>query len=550
MQIKKHRVSIRTKMLRLVLCAILLIAVVMGVSSVLVVNRLANEDAKHLLTQACEEESLRFDNKLNMVHHSVAMIDKYINDVNKDSRYELFSDEYNNRIKEYALSIAAQTDGAMSIYYRYNPELIGSGTGGFFWSKLSDKKGFVEEKPTDILAYNSSDTGRVGWYYITKESGSPMWMRPYYNQNLDVFMISYIIPIYSKAHDFLGVVGMDIDFNLIMDAADEVTLYDTGKLAFVDLKERLIYQVDKDGNSVSKKITNYLYNHITTINKASELLRVTEEDGSEHVICCKRLLNGMMIYVSVPVKEIYANRDILTMSIFAISVLILAITIIATKKFTDQLIEPVIILADITKKYANGNWDENYICYSGDEIQTLSESISIMAKNTQKYLSKVNNLARVDALTGVKNKTSYLEYLNIINENINHEYDKYAFIVLDLNFLKRANDNYGHEAGDILIKEASKYICNIFSHSPVFRIGGDEFVVILSSGDYENREALCERFENEMDYEVKAAHGIKLSISYGIASFPDEAEDSDELFKIADNRMYIKKKQMKQGRID
>ncbi len=550
MQIRKQKDSIRTKIMQIVINAIVLIAIVMGVSSVLVVNHLANEDAKHLLTKACEEESLRFDNKLNMVRQSVSMIQEYINDINKDSRYIIFSDEYSDKVAEYAVSISNQTEGAISVYYRYNPELVGSGTEGFFWTKLSDKKGFEIEKLTDILAYNSGDIEHVGWYYIPKESGNPMWMAPYYNQNLDIFMISYIIPVYSKAHEFLGVVGMDIDFNSIMNSVGEVVLYETGKLAFVDLKERLIYKPNIDGSSTSGKLSDYLYNHITTINKSSELLHVTEEDGSRNVICCRRLSNGMRIYVSVPLNEIYANRDRLILFLLIILGVILAVIIIIVRKFTYKLVEPIIVLADITQNYANGEWSDNYICDSGDEIQTLSESIAIMAENTQKYLTTLNDLARTDGLTGIKNKTSYLEYTKAIKENRHKKFDKYSLVVLDLNLLKKANDSFGHEAGDALLKEASDYICKIFLHSPVFRIGGDEFVVVLTDEDYDNREALCKRFEDEMDYEVKGAHGIKLSIAHGMASFPDEAPDCEELFRIADDRMYIRKKQMKMERQD
>lgn len=547
---QQKKMSIRVKILRATLHQLILFAVIMGISSILLVNRLAKEDATHLMTQVCEKEKIRYDNKLNLVSHSLSIIYDYINETNTEQKFEVYSNEYENHIREFAVSVANQTEGALSIYYRYNPELVGTGTGGFFWSKLSDDVVFTEQTPTDILKYNVSDMEHVGWFYEPKEKKEPMWMKPYYNQNLGVFMISYIIPIYSAGNEFIGVVGMDIDFNSIMKSESDIVLYETGKIALADLSERLIYTNEENDNSYSEKLSINLYNHITTINKSREILEITEDDGSENVICCRRLTNGLVLFVDVPKNEIYANRNQLTVFTVCLTVFILFLTIVAIRKQTTQIVEPINQLAEVTGYYAMGDWSHKFTCCSGDEVQNLSESIEIMAKNTQDYLSTLNDLARTDGLTGLKNKTSYLECVNEIIQNRHCEYEEYALVVLDLNLLKKTNDNLGHEAGDALLKEAGKYICRTFRHSAVFRIGGDEFVAVLTQEDYLNRVRLCEMFEKGMNYEVNGIAGCILSISYGLASFPEDAADYDELFKIADDRMYAKKKEMKMRRED
>ena len=102
--------------------------------------------------------------------------------------------------------------------------------------------------------------------------------------------------------------------------------------------------------------------------------------------------------------------------------------------------------------------------------------------------------------------------------------------------------------GDKLIKAAGEYISGIFSHSDVFRIGGDEYVAILQGEDYEKRLDLCREFEQRMDCEIPDAEGIKLSISYGMASYDEDGTGYEELFRLADDRMYEKKKLMKMVR--
>ena len=168
-----------------------------------------------------------------------------------------------------------------------------------------------------------------------------------------------------------------------------------------------------------------------------------------------------------------------------------------------------------------------------------------MARNTQDYIERLNTLARTDTMTGIGNKTSYLELIENIQKNKHGKFDKYAIVVMDLNLLKKTNDTYGHECGDILLKEASKYICNVFASSPVFRTGGDEFVAVLYSNDYHKRNELLQKFESGMNYPVDGIPEIVLSIAFGMAEYTDENQDYESVFELADERMYKKKTEMK-----
>ena len=112
--------------------------------------------------------------------------------------------------------------------------------------------------------------------------------------------------------------------------------------------------------------------------------------------------------------------------------------------------------------------------------------------------------------------------------------------------MKKTNDNYGHMTGDKLICEAGAFISRIFGADCIFRIGGDEFVAILFGETFENRMSLCRKFEEEMDGEIPGLSGLRLSISYGMASYGEDGTEYEALFRAADGKMYEKKKQMKQ----
>ena len=160
------------------------------------------------------------------------------------------------------------------------------------------------------------------------------------------------------------------------------------------------------------------------------------------------------------------------------------------------------------------------------------------------------DMANKDALTGVKNKLAYISAESHLNEQIEAEVDglEFAIAVCDINGLKQVNDEKGHSAGDAFIKDACQIICEVFDHSPVYRIGGDEFVVILCGSDYQNRFDLIKRFYN---IQVDNRRNNLVTLAYGMAEFIPETDLTvQDVFERADNLMYANKKRFKEQPIN
>ena len=168
-----------------------------------------------------------------------------------------------------------------------------------------------------------------------------------------------------------------------------------------------------------------------------------------------------------------------------------------------------------------------------------------MAEHTQQYIQMLHKIARTDATTGIGNKRGYLEKVAEIKENTNGKYDEYALVSMDLNMLKATNDTYGHETGDMLIRKAAGCITGIFTQSHVFRTGGDEFVAILVDDDYLKRSELLNEFEKSLNHQNPEMRQFILSISFGMAECPKDDTEYDRVFELADERMYQKKREMK-----
>ena len=177
------------------------------------------------------------------------------------------------------------------------------------------------------------------------------------------------------------------------------------------------------------------------------------------------------------------------------------------------------------------------------------ENIDDEIKKEKQHLKALNTekeLARRDELTGVKNKTAYTELEKSVQSNIDKgmDYLPFGLVVCDTNDLKKVNDSQGHVAGDEYIKESAKLLCDIFDHSPVFRVGGDEFVVFLRGEDYTNRESLMKTLQDKVWENLKSKTGPVLASGMSVFT---TGKDSlfTEIFDRADKAMYKNKCNLK-----
>ena len=151
----------------------------------------------------------------------------------------------------------------------------------------------------------------------------------------------------------------------------------------------------------------------------------------------------------------------------------------------------------------------------------------------------------IDPLTGVKNRHAYLEAEERINTQIAGERaPEFAVVILDVNDLKKVNDTDGHKAGDQYIRNACKIICDTFKHSPVFRMGGDEFAVIAQGGDYADIDALVGQLHAR---NTAARRDGGIVIACGMAKYAGDPSIAP-VFERADQDMYGNKIRLKAER--
>lgn len=162
-----------------------------------------------------------------------------------------------------------------------------------------------------------------------------------------------------------------------------------------------------------------------------------------------------------------------------------------------------------------------------------------------RHLAQAQKEASVDTLTGVKNRHAYLVAEERLNVQLEEDRaPEFAIVILDVNDLKKVNDSEGHSAGDQYLRDACKIICNTFKHSPVYRVGGDEFAVISQGEDYANIETLIRRMS---DHNEQALQGGGIVIACGMAKCQGDASVA-LVFERADHIMYEDKSALKDRR--
>ncbi|CDF05363.1 diguanylate cyclase [Megasphaera elsdenii CAG:570] len=257
--------------------------------------------------------------------------------------------------------------------------------------------------------------------------------------------------------------------------------------------------------------------------------------------------NGMKLAITAPADEIYAGRRTMIFLVLAITIVVgLGSTILAVKA-ADRIVRPLQDISAVARRLGRGEYDQ-HLTYTGhDEIGSLASHMNDTMERMRNYVGAMQKQAYQDELTSVKNVAAYDKKVYDLNQKISAGQAAFAVVMVDLNQLKEVNDRFGHEKGNIALQTLCRDVCRLYKHSPVYRIGGDEFVVILEGEDYDNRDALFQKVQAfERIRDLKAAQPwTQLATSVGMAVYDKTCDATYQaVFNRADARMYEQKQHL------
>ena len=530
-----------------VVSIIIAIFVTSLISSIYVAN-FGHQSVEQSLALLCETGKNNINYYLKSVEQSVktvsALIDDDLDQID-EADYDAGYAAHVEQARTIFLEASKNTNGVLTFYYRLSPEITSlTGEKGFWYTDL-DNTGFVEHEVTDI----SDDKNTCVWYYEPKTRNEPVWLPPYVTDNLDKIVISYNVPVY-RLGEFVGVVGIEISYHTLGDQIKNIKVLQSG-FAYIVANDdgNIIYHPEIDILKMPEdKRPSIPQGFFDDLSSGRHHITYTFQGVTKHAHWLN-LSNNMSIVVCVPEAEINGTWQTIVWQIvaggLAVVFAIALITTILTRSLTRPLKELTLAAEEINK----GNYNVELKSKRNDEIGVLTTTVSKLVDNLGAYIGDLNQLAYSDALTSVKNKSSFDIAFKELQGRIDRgEKVEFAIAMFDCDGLKDINDEYGHDKGNVYLKNSSILMSKVFSHSVIYRLGGDEFASILYDEDYRNREELKQEFFAQSEaISATAKEGYeKVNVSVGIASFDPEIDSfAEDVLIHADHLMYQNKRERK-----
>lgn len=537
--------SLRTRITLMTVLVTAIAVTLVTLASVLSFRSSKHRESEQMLLLLCETGQRNLDYYFNSIQKSVGKVAAFAEE-NLVGLEDGVLERQVNRTAKYFEEMANKTNGVLTYYYRIDPE-ASSNVKGFWYTNL-DGEGFVEHEVTDITEYDTQDTSKLVWFTVPKYTGEPVWLTPYITDNLDVRVISYNVPIYWRG-TFVGVIGIEMDYSAMAEQVGSIRLYNNGYAFLSDEDGNLFYHPRIDVTQLTPETMPEVPEGAAW---DSTFLRYTF-DGVDRQAAWLSLCNGMRLNVTVPVDEMEGDWRRLVWQIIAISAVILLGLTAFVLFYTGRITRPLQELTEAARQVDKGNYDFNLQYDRDDEVGRLTATFKHLASHMKEHITDLNKRAYVDSLTSVRNKGAFADTIEELQTQMDSKGNEleYAVGVFDCDDLKSVNDQYGHDKGDIYLKTACRVICHVFQHSPVFRIGGDEFAVILQNADFENRDELIVRFQKAAEETSERAENPweKVGVAMGIAVYDADTDHSViDTVRRADKAMYMEKRRKKAGK--
>lgn len=393
----KRRGSIRTKVIVMVVAVTVITSVLCGAIAIQDSMKMAKADAEEFIRVTGNRNAEEIDAQLSRVEQSVdTLYDVLLSELDDPEAFRTskeYVDDYTSRIEGILEDFGKHTEGALTCYVRYNPEFT-EPTSGLFFSRNDSESEFEHLTPTDFSMYEEDDLEHVGWYYLPVQNKAPLWMDPYENSNIGVYMISYVIPIYIDDVSY-GIVGMDIDFSVLQELVGKETIYDSGYSMLLNSSNSVLIHPELElGTSLEEMKDSGIDKLVEYINKGEDQ-QIAEYSFKNQTkfAYATALQNGMKLVLTAPKTEVVEAANALKYTIIGADIIILIIAIIVSIIVSGTITKPLKMVTEIVKKTAVFDFSPNpksrELAKQNNEIGEIATSLHLMRKEIRGMTEKI-----------------------------------------------------------------------------------------------------------------------------------------------------------------
>ena len=416
--------SIRMKITVAIVICSLITASFISFLSISDTRELSNAAAENELVLTCDNTGREINALISRIEQSVDTLTDVAMEKLEFSKFKnnnAYVEEYTNGLLEDFFTFAEHTDGAITAYIRYNPEFT-EPTSGIFLTRNDTQSAFDSVTPTDFSMYDPSDAAHVGWYYIPVANKAPLWMDPYLNANINVYMISYVVPLYENGTS-VGILGMDIDFGQLTSLADSAVAFDTGYSFVVSSAGNVLYHKDiasgtdlaeYNGGELSS-VKNFV---LDSANRGKTLQY--SYNGEDKYLSYAELGNGMKLVLTAPLEEITADANALSGQILLFLAMGLVVAIVLGALIGSTIAKPIKRMTEIIKQTSELDFhraaDIDNLMKKKDETGIMAKAVNEMRSVLRELVGNMENVK--DGLLGnMKRLDDVMRENNSISED-------------------------------------------------------------------------------------------------------------------------------------
>ncbi len=449
-----------------------------------------------------------------------------------------------------AHQFALTADASSTIYgffILFNPAIAGQD--GFWYTRNPETNQYTLHSPAETQKFFYDTDYWNSWFSKALSQQKPYWRDPYISPMDGIRKIAYIVPVYSQGK-LIAVMGFSIRMQLLIDKIELNSLYDNSYAVLFSDDGKLYYHPDYPNGNFSSDLEDLgLDSYAKTLKgrDSNDYLLSYYYKEEPRKMAFKTLYNGMNFGVSAPESSLYAERTrAMIFTAFLIFCFVLIVTSIAIV-LANQIVVPLKAIDAAAKRIGEGSYDQPLPITHNDELGELSQNMNRSMGKMKTMVQQLETLALEDKLTKVGNNTAYEQQVTEINQRMAARDPNLVFSVLmiDVNGMKGINDQFGHTMGNELLRHTVQFIRTTYAYSPIFRIGGDEFLVLVTGKDYQNRFALLEQltpYSQKRNYQQERPWE-QLAFAVGMSDYLPETDTTyQEIFLRADAAMYQNKK--------
>ena len=505
--------SLRNTLILSILLPILVVFILLGFVFMQFMEKKSTKEGDAAMESAAVQMGSAVDTILSEIETRIGVIELAVTDIPDQDRiqakdldyFKSFEGNMNNLLVDGTKDIP----GLVASYVRYDPALT-YGTSGTFYTDTDGDGKLEAVTPTDLAAYEPTDTEHVGWFYTPLANKKATWMEPYFNANISKTIISYVVPFYLKNGDNYGVTGVDFDFAYLDDLLKKNQKYEGDSSFLINAEGKILYHAQYQNGENFQEIEDGKYADAFKEMQDKDHGFVHEGSGKSSILMgFTTLENGWKIVAVPSYHEIYGSLESFKLTFTVFSVLFAAFMLVLAVLVGNRIAHPIVKLSKSVERMSQGALDEKITVKDQTEIGALAHSLESLGEQLKNYKLYIGEISQV------LNQMSEGE----LSISLQHEYNgEFACIKAALNALSgKLTDLIGNIQTSS--ERVSEFAGNVANSAQS-----------LSQGSIEQAgsiEQLSERIRAISDHVEKSAENTKLANAEA-QSTQGEVEKADQ----------------------